>query len=109
LRIDFFGNLGGIPMPQLVVEYRDASERLALEHAIAYVADLHRAAQNSAEGTVLKVCEDLALDKGREMLRTTLAEALNGRIVAAEQKGGRRDCVRRRTPDAPRGATAAAS
>jgi ABC-type Na+ transport system ATPase subunit NatA len=89
-------------MPQLTIEYSDASERLALEQAIAYVADLHRLAQSAADGTVLKVCEDLALDKGREMLRTTLSTALNGRVDAAEQKGGRLARVSARTPDAPR-------
>jgi hypothetical protein len=92
-------------MPQLIIEYRDASERLALEQAIAYVTDLHRAAQIAADGTVLKVCEELALDKGREMLRATLSTALNGRVAVAEQKGGPLARVPRRTPDAPRGGT----
>jgi hypothetical protein len=96
-------------MPQLIIEYRDASERLALEQAIAYVTDLHCAAQSAADGTVLKVCEDLALDKGREMLRTTLSAALNGRVAEAEQKGGQRARASRRTPDAPRGGTIAPS
>jgi hypothetical protein len=96
-------------MPQLTIEYSDVSERLALEQAIAYVADLHRVAQTAADGTVLKVCEDLALDKGREMLRTTLSAALDGRIAAAEQKGGRLARVPRRTPDAARGGTVAPS
>jgi len=92
-------------MPQLTIEYRDASERLALEQAIAYVTDLHRVAQNAPDGTVLKACEDLALDKGRELLRTTLSTALDGRITAAEQKGGSPVRAPRRTPAAPRGRT----
>jgi hypothetical protein len=96
-------------MPQLTIEYTDAAERLALEQAIAYVTDLHRVAQSAADGTVLKVCENLALDKGREMLRTTLSTALNGRIGLAELKGGQRAHVSRRTTDAPKDSTIAPS
>jgi hypothetical protein len=92
-------------MPQLTIEYRDVSERLVLERAIAYAADLDRVAQTAADGTVLKMCEDLALDKGREMLRTTLSAALEGRLAEAEKKGGRPASASRRTPDAPRAST----
>jgi hypothetical protein len=107
LLIGFPGNLGRIPMPQLIFEYKDASERLALEQAFAYVTDLHRTAQDAPDGTVLEACEGLALEKGRELLRSTLSTALNGRIAVAEQKGGRLAHASRRTPDAPRGDTIA--
>jgi hypothetical protein len=95
----------GPPMPTLTIEYRDEDERLALEQAIAYISDLRRLAVEAPSGTVLEACEGLALDKGRALLRTTLAAALHSRIALAEQKGGPHASVPRRTPDAPRGRT----
>jgi hypothetical protein len=92
-------------MPTLTIEYRDDSERLALEQAIAYVAQLRSVAQDAPDGAVLDTCEKLALADGRALLRSTLAAALEGRIGSAEQKGGPPAAARRRTPDAPRVAT----
>jgi hypothetical protein len=94
-------------MPALTIEYRDDAERLALEQAIAYVAQLRQLAQDAPDGTVLAACEQLALRDGRALLRSTLAAALGGRIAAAEQKGGPRAAARRRTPGAPRAGTSA--
>lgn len=96
-------------MPVLTIEYRDDAERLALEQAIAYVAQLRQAAQDAPDGTVLAACEKLALTDGRALLRSTLAAALGGRIVAAEQKGGPPAAVPRRTPGAPKASTNAPS
>jgi hypothetical protein len=92
-------------MPTLTIEYRDAAERLALEQAIAYVAQLRQLAQDAPHGTVLAACEQLALTGGRALLRSTLAAALEGRIDSAEQKGGPRASAPPRTPDAPRAST----
>jgi hypothetical protein len=92
-------------MPTLTIEYRDDAERLALEQAIAYVAQLRSVAQDAPDGAVLDACEKLALADGRTLLRSTLAAALEGRIGSAEQKGGPPAIARRRTPDAPRDAT----
>ena len=92
-------------MPTLTIEYRDENERLALEQAIAYVADLGQLALDAPEGTVLDACEGLALDKGRALLRSTLAAALHRRIDLAEQKGGTLASVSKRTRDAPRAST----
>jgi hypothetical protein len=97
--------LKGLPMPTLTIEYRDENERLALEQAIAYIGDLRQLAIDAPAGTVLAACEGLALDKGRALLRSTLAAALHGRIAVAEQKGGTLASAPRRTPDAPRGRT----
>jgi hypothetical protein len=96
-------------MPELTIAYRDAAERLALEQAIAYVSQLRQVAQDAPDGSVLDTCEQLALTDGRALLRSTLAGALQGRIDAAEQKGGRRVSARKRTPDAPRASTNAPS
>jgi hypothetical protein len=89
-------------MPTLTIEYRDDSERLALEQAIAYVSQLRDVAQTAPSGSVLAACEQLALRDGRALLRSTLATALEGRIAVSEQKGGRAASAPRRTPDTPR-------
>jgi hypothetical protein len=99
----------GLMMPTLTIEYHDEDQRLALEQAIAYVADLRQLAIDAPAGTVLEACEGLALEKGRALLRSTLAAALQGRIAQAEQKGGTHGSAPRRTPDAPRGHTGASS
>ena len=96
-------------MPALTIEYRDDAERLALEQAIAYVAQLRQLAQDAPDGTVLAACEQLALSGGRALLRSTLAAALDGRIAAAEQKGGSPAAAPARTPPAPRAGTSARS
>ena len=92
-------------MPSLTIEYRDENERLALEQAIAYIADLRQLALAAPSGTVLDACERLALDQGRALLRSTLACSLQARIGAAEQKGGPPDSAPKRTPDAARAGT----
>jgi hypothetical protein len=94
-------------MPTLTIEYRDEHERLALEQAVAYIAHLRQLAHDAPDGTVLDVCEQLALADGRALLRSALAAALHGRIAAAEQKGGRRGAARRRTPGGARAGTSA--
>jgi hypothetical protein len=96
-------------MPTLTIEYRDESHRLALEQAIAYVTQLHHVAQGAPDGSVLEVCEKLALGEGRALLRSTLAAALQGRIARGEQKGGPPAPAPRRTPGAPRAGTRAPS
>jgi hypothetical protein len=92
-------------MPTLTIEYRDDAERLSLEQALAYVAQLRQVAQDAPDGAVLATCEKLALTDGRALLRSTLAAALEGRCHSAEQKGGRHASAHARTPDVPRGHT----
>jgi hypothetical protein len=85
-------------MPALTIEYRDETERLALEQAIAYVSQLRQVARDATDGSVLAACEKLALSDGRALLRSTLAAALGGRGDAAEQKGGPRASAPMATP-----------
>jgi hypothetical protein len=96
-------------MPKLTIEYQDERHRIALEQAIAYVTELRQAAQDAPDGSVLDVCEKLALGDGRVLLRTTLAAALASRIDASEEKGGRPGSAPKRTPDVPRAGTRARS
>ena len=96
-------------MPTLTIEYRDESHRIALEQAIAYVAQLRQAALDAPHGSVLEACETMALTDGRVLLRSTLAAALQSRIDLSEEKGGRPAAASKRTPDAPRAGTRARS
>ena len=78
-------------MPTLTIEYRDENERLALEQALAYLAQLHQLALTAPDGTVLAACEQLALTDGRKLLRDTLASAVQARAdrSGAEKKSAR--------------------
>ena len=66
----------------------DEAERLGLEQAIAYFMQMRQTAQTAPDGTVLAVCEQVALIEGR-FLRNRLAAAVQSRIDEAEQKGER--------------------
>jgi hypothetical protein len=76
-------------MPTLTVHYTTEAERLELERAIAYVAEMRRAAANAPHGSVLNACESLALDAGRRLLRDNLESALQSRIDRDAQKKSR--------------------
>jgi hypothetical protein len=66
-------------MPTLTIEYQTDAERLVLEQAIGDVRGLHQLALSAAHGTVLAACEQRARTDGRELLRDTLATALQPR------------------------------
>jgi hypothetical protein len=94
-------------MPVLTIEYRDEAERLGLEQAIAFFTQMRQVAQTAPDGTVLAACEQVALEGGQTLLRTTLAAAVQARIDAAEQKGGppAPGPARAGAPASPKGAT----
>jgi len=94
-------------MPTLTIESRDDAGRLAIEQALAFVAQLRRVADSAPDGTVLAACEQIALQDGRALLRSTLAAAVQARVAAAEQKGGRRAPAAARTAAATRARTRA--
>src|SRR5262245_15952919 len=75
-------------MPVLTIEYQDEAERLGLEQALAFFTQMRQVAQTAPDGTVLAACEQVALQDGRALLRSSLAAAVQARIEAAEQKGG---------------------
>jgi hypothetical protein len=74
-------------MPTVTFEYRSEQERMAIEQAVAFVAEMHSLAQTSPDGQVLQTCEAHALAAGRDLLRRTLQQAAQARIDSAEQKG----------------------
>jgi hypothetical protein len=75
-------------MPTGTFEYHSEQERVAIERAIAFVAEMHSLAQTTANGQILHACEGYALDGGRDLLRLTLQQAVQARVDAAEEKGG---------------------
>jgi hypothetical protein len=75
-------------MPTGTFEYHTPEERLAIEAAIAFVSEMHQLALAAPHGQVLSLCEQQALDQGRDLLRSTLKKAVQARVDHAEQKGG---------------------
>ena len=82
-------------MPTLTIEYTTDAERLALEQAIAFVAQLRQVAATAPDGTVLAACEQLALSDGRRLLRDTLAAAVQARADHSD--------AQKKSAPAPRG------
>ncbi len=81
-------------MPTGMFEYRDEGERRTIERALAFVAEMRDLAQTAPDGQVLRLCEEQAVERGRDLLRTTLQETVQARVEAAEEKKGRRGNAR---------------
>ena len=64
-------------------------ERLLAEQTILGFRELNTACHAAADGTVLNVCETLAIEQGRELTRRTIEVALNEQAEAVEKKGRR--------------------
>ena len=84
-------------MPTLTIEYQTQGERLLLEQALAFFAQLRQVAATAPDGTVLAACEQVALADGRRLVRDALgtavqqrADATDGRkkVRAREARGG---------------------
>ena len=76
-------------MPTGTFEYRDEGERVAIEQAIAFVAQMRDLTGQAPHGLVLDRLEGHALDAGRELLRGTLERAVPAAVDQAEGKKGR--------------------
>jgi hypothetical protein len=93
-------------MPTLTVEYSTEAERLILERAIAFVAEMRRLAQDAPDGRVLDACEGLALDDGHDLLRGVLQQAVQQRLEQSEKKGAPPAAAPAAAPAGTRGDTA---
>ena len=71
-------------MPTLTIEYQTEAERLILEQALAFFAQMRQVGATAPNGTVLAACEQVALDSGRRLVRDTLASAVQGRADGAD-------------------------
>lgn len=70
-------------MPTLTIEYASEAKRLGLEQAIAFFRQMRRVAETAPDGTVLAACEQVALTEGRQLLRDSLAQAVQARADAS--------------------------
>ncbi len=73
-------------MPTLTITYDTPEERRDYERAIAFVAEMHRLGHEAPEGGVIDACESAALSRGRDLLRDTLAAAVQARADGVEKK-----------------------
>ena len=73
-------------MPTLTIEYATDAERLMLEQAVAFFAELRTVAHTAPHGTVIDAREALALTGGRKLLRDSLGHAVQARIDAADRE-----------------------
>jgi hypothetical protein len=94
-------------MPTGTFIYQTEAERLAIEQAIAFVTEMHQLAQLAPIGHVLDVCEERALTQGRDLLRSSLQQAVQARIQAAEEKGATHASARALAGSASNGGVAA--
>ncbi len=72
----------------VTIEIPAASEAL-VRRLLNLHEELRDLALSAADGTVLDVCETAVLDKGRDLCKQVLADAVASRIAAVEKKGRR--------------------
>ena len=59
-------------------------ERLIAEQAVLNFRELNQACDAAADGTVLNVCETMAIKHGRELIRDTIETSLRLQAERAE-------------------------
>ncbi len=95
--------------PTLNLTLTDPTERLIVEHALAFARELRRTASSSPDGQVLRNAETVCLTQGRELLRTALATVLQAEADGVEKKGSRPDAAPAGSDATTKAATAANS
>ena len=61
-------------------------ESLVVEQALAFAREMQASANGAADGKVLEQCELLTLSKGRDLLRSILAGAIQEQADGLEKK-----------------------
>jgi hypothetical protein len=79
--------------PTITIEIPAASETL-VRQLLALHEELESLALSAPDGTVLDACEMAVIQKGRELNKRILEEAVARRIETAEKKGRRSASVR---------------
>jgi hypothetical protein len=69
------------------IEPKSEFQRVVLEQALAYAVQLEQTAKTAPSGQMLDSCELVVLNQGRQLLRDTLAAALQQQIHEGEKKG----------------------
>lgn len=72
-------------MPTLTIEYETEQDRLLLEQAVAYFTHIRQVGASAPAGTVLAACEEVALVSGRQLVRDSLAVAVQARADAQKK------------------------
>lgn len=72
----------------VTLEIDDEHEDL-LRHYASFLEEMKDLAAVAPDGSVLDVCEEAVIEKGREQQRRVLQQAVQARLDAAEKKGGR--------------------
>ena len=67
----------------------DAEHEDLLRQYAGFLEEMKDLAATAPEGSVLAVCEDAVIEKGREHQRRLLEQAVQSRINAVEKKGRR--------------------
>jgi len=80
-------------------------QRVVLEQALAYAVQLEQTAKTAPAGQTLDSCECVVLAQGRQLLRDTLAAALQQQIHEGEKKGRPRVAALADSPAATRAPT----
>lgn len=62
-------------------------ERLLAEQAVLSFRELNKVCDDAADGTVLDICEDMAIRQGRELTRKTIETSLQMQAAEVEKKG----------------------
>ena len=73
------------------IRVADPVEALLVEQLLAMVGELRDVCQTTLDGHVLEQAEQIAVNRGRELMRKALEHVLNEQATEVEKKGRRRD------------------
>lgn len=82
---------GRTAMPTLTIEYATEAERQAILRAASFASEMTTLAMTAPPGTVLDMCETMAVERGRRVLLDILQDSTQARLQHDEQKGGHSD------------------
>ena len=90
-------------MPSTITIEIPARSEALIRRVLALEEELHHLAASAPDGPEFDACETVAVEKGRDMSRQMLSDAVAGRVESAEKKGRRSASARavgpRRTAD----------
>ena len=76
------------------IRVNNPTEALLVEQALAMAREMNDAASAAADGRVLQEIEQLAITRGRELMRKGVEAVANDQAEAVEKKGRRAGPVR---------------
>ena len=76
------------------IRVNNPTEALLVEQALAMARELNDTANAAADGKVLQEVEQLAITRGRELMRKSVEAVVNDQAEAVEKKGRRAEPAR---------------